>query len=115
MQYAKLGSTGLLVSRLSLGAMTFTKDNTDPRFAAYYKVNAKLADEMVGLARDHSINFFDTADGYSDGQSEELLGATLRHRRHEVVTLPRWGSVRAPGLWTRDSAAAISRSRWKKV
>ncbi len=48
MQYAKLGNSGLIVSRLAFGAMTFTAGNKD--MASIYKVGAQLADELVGRA-----------------------------------------------------------------
>src|SRR5215469_9082591 len=76
MQYTLLGNTGLTVSRLAFGAMTFTAGNKD--LGAVYKVGADLAGELVGRARDAGINFFDTADGYAGGESEALLGAALK-------------------------------------
>ena len=48
MQYTTLGNTGLVVSRLAFGAMTFTSGNQD--FATVYKVGAQLANELVGRA-----------------------------------------------------------------
>src|ERR1700736_3321982 len=58
MKYSALGSTGLIVSRLAFGAMTFTAGNKD--IGSIYKVGAKLADELVGRSLDAGINFFDT-------------------------------------------------------
>jgi aryl-alcohol dehydrogenase-like predicted oxidoreductase len=89
MQYARLGDSGLVVSRLAFGAMTFSKGNKD--IASIYKVGPALADELVGLALDRGVNFFDTADAYADGESEALLGAALRARRHEVVIATKVG------------------------
>ena len=63
MKYTTLGSTGLVVSRLAFGAMTFTQGNRN--IAAIYKVGAQLADELVGRALEAGVNFFDTADGYA--------------------------------------------------
>jgi aryl-alcohol dehydrogenase-like predicted oxidoreductase len=71
MQYALLGNTGLAVSRLAFGAMTFTQGNKN--LAAVYKVGAKLADELVGQALDAGVNLFDTADGYASGESRPCL------------------------------------------
>ncbi|HEY1076057.1 MAG TPA: aldo/keto reductase, partial [Fontimonas sp.] len=71
MQYATLGSTGLVVSRLGFGALTFTQGNQS--LSSVYKVGAGLADELVGKALDAGVNFFDTADVYADGESESLL------------------------------------------
>lgn len=89
MQYARLGDTGLIVSRLAFGAMTFTGGNRS--VGAIYKVGPELADELVGLALDAGINFFDTADAYAGGESETLLGAALKSRRHEVVIATKVG------------------------
>lgn len=89
MQYARLGDTGLIVSRLAFGAMTFTAGNRS--VGAIYKVGPELADELVGLALDAGINFFDTADAYANGESETLLGAALKARRHEVVIATKVG------------------------
>ena len=89
MQYQLLGQTGLIVSRLAFGAMTFTAGNKD--IGAVFKVGAKLAEELVGKALDAGVNFFDTADGYAGGESEQLLGAALKARRQEVVIATKVG------------------------
>lgn len=89
MQYSILGSTGLLVSRLAFGAMTFTAGNRD--LGAVYKVGAKAAGELVERALDAGINFFDTADAYAGGESESLLGAALKPHRERVVIATKVG------------------------
>jgi aryl-alcohol dehydrogenase-like predicted oxidoreductase len=96
MQYALLGNTGLTVSRLAFGAMTFTAGNK--AMGAIYKVGADLAGELVGRALDAGINFFDTADGYAGGESEALLGAALKSRRDEVVIATKVGFRTGPAL-----------------
>jgi aryl-alcohol dehydrogenase-like predicted oxidoreductase len=68
MQYTVLGNTGLVVSRLSFGAMTFTSGNKT--MGAIYKTEADDANAMVGRALDAGVNFFDTADAYAGGESE---------------------------------------------
>jgi aryl-alcohol dehydrogenase-like predicted oxidoreductase len=82
MKYRPLGSTGVYVSELCLGTMTFGG-------AGYWEVIGKQgqgdADEMVGRALDAGINFFDTADIYSFGEAEKLLGKALDKRRDKVV------------------------------
>jgi Predicted oxidoreductases (related to aryl-alcohol dehydrogenases) len=88
MQYNRLGNTGLVVSRLSFGAMTF---GNDPSVAAVYKVTQDDAHTMVNMALDAGINFFDTADGYSGGQSEIMLGKALAKRRQDVVIATKVG------------------------
>lgn len=96
MQYATLGNTGLAVSRLAFGSMTFTQGNKD--MAAVYKVGEKLADALVGQALDAGVNFFDTADGYANGESETLLGRAVRPRRDEVVIATKVGFRPSPAL-----------------
>ena len=82
MNYRQLGNSGLLVSELCLGAMSFGKQG-------YWEVVGGLGDaeaqRLVDIALDAGINFFDTADVYSYGQSEEILGRALKPRRREVV------------------------------
>src|SRR3954451_7108166 len=75
MRYTQLGNSGLTVSRLALGAMTFGQYS----FATFHaNVDQATADRMVGLALDAGVNLFDTAEGYGNGRSEEVLGAALR-------------------------------------
>jgi aryl-alcohol dehydrogenase-like predicted oxidoreductase len=96
MQYALLGNTGLTVSRLAFGAMTFTAGNKD--LGAVYKVGANLAGELVGRALEAGINFFDTADGYAGGESEAMLGAALKPHREQVVIATKVGFRTGPAL-----------------
>ena len=88
MKYTNLGNTGLIVSKLSFGAMTF---GSDPSITSIYKVNQDDAQKMVNASLDAGINFFDTADGYSAGQSEEMLGKTLAACRKDVVIATKVG------------------------
>jgi aryl-alcohol dehydrogenase-like predicted oxidoreductase len=86
MEYATLGNTGLLVSKLCLGTMTFG----DGRgiFKAIGAVGQAGADELVKTSIDGGINFFDTADNYTEGESEKILGQSLKNLnivRHDVV------------------------------
>src|ERR1700732_2085222 len=76
MEYATLGNTGLLVSKLCFGTMTFG----DGRglFKAISAVGQAGADELVKTAIDGGINFFDTADNYTEGESEKILGQSLK-------------------------------------
>ena len=83
MQYARLGDTGLIVSRLAFGAMTFGTGKGP--FAAVSKVGPELADQIIGKTLDAGMNFFNTADGYTGGQSEEMLGKALGSRRKDVA------------------------------
>ena len=77
-----LGNTGVRVSELCFGAMTFGGKSY---FANIGQVQEKEADELVNMAVDGGINFFDTADVYSEGLSEQLLGKALGPRRNNIV------------------------------
>ncbi|HET9130566.1 MAG TPA: aldo/keto reductase, partial [Terriglobia bacterium] len=96
MQYSKLGNTGLIVSRLAFGAMTFGV-GTGP-FAAVSKVDETNSATMIGMSLDAGINFFDTANGYSNGQSETMLGKHLGARRKEVVVATKVGFRTSPAF-----------------
>jgi len=75
MEYRRLGRSGLKVSVLCLGTMTFG-DRTDP----------EEAQRIVASAHDAGVNFIDTADAYVNGQSERIAGAAVRaHRRHWIL------------------------------
>lgn len=81
MKYNTLGRTGLKVSRLALGCMTFGS----PDWARWVLGEAE-AKPIIARALELGINFFDTADMYSRGASEEILGAVLRDvPRHRLV------------------------------
>lgn len=90
MQYSILGNTGLPVSRLGFGALTFSQNAHG--LPSVYKVGAALADQLVGRALDAGVNFFDTADVYAAGESESLLGAALKPHRDKVVITTKVGN-----------------------
>jgi aryl-alcohol dehydrogenase-like predicted oxidoreductase len=73
----KFGNTGLVVSELCLGAMTF--GGSEGIWAQIASLGQAKADELVKAAVDGGVNFFDTADVYSGGRSEEILGQSLRN------------------------------------
>ncbi len=77
MQYKTLGNTGLLVSRLCMGTMTFHGGSA--RFKVMGQVDQQGVDEMVSTCLKSGINFFDTADVYSEGESEKALGASFKN------------------------------------
>lgn len=74
MQFNLLGKTGLYVSQLCLGTMTFGGKGF---WEVVGKLGAKEVEGIVGTALDGGVNFIDTADVYSEGESEKLLGAAL--------------------------------------
>jgi aryl-alcohol dehydrogenase-like predicted oxidoreductase len=88
MQYTRLGNTGLIVSRLSFGAMTFGSYHSIP---AIFKVDQENARAMLEKSLEVGVNFFDTADTYAGGQSETILGETLRPRRQDLVIATKVG------------------------
>jgi 1-deoxyxylulose-5-phosphate synthase len=84
MQYTSLGPTGLTVSRICLGCMTY---GVPDRGAHPWTLNEELSRPLLRQAVDAGINFFDTANNYSDGTSEEIVGRALKDfaRRDEIV------------------------------
>jgi len=87
MRYNNLGRTGLLVSELCLGTMTFGGGD-EGIWGKIGRLEQDEADALVTAAIDGGINFIDTANIYSDGRSEEILGQSLRNlgiARNEVV------------------------------
>lgn len=83
MQYHQLGNTGVFVSRLCLGAMTF--GGSGSIFAVIGGLPQPDVDRLVGNSLDGGINFIDTANVYSAGESETMLGKALGARRKDVV------------------------------
>jgi aryl-alcohol dehydrogenase-like predicted oxidoreductase len=94
MQYKTLGNTGLLVSKLCFGAMTFSSGKGF--FKAVGSVDQAGADEMVKASIDGGINFFDTADVYSEGESEKTLGQSFKN-----LNIPRKDVVIATKVFAR--------------
>ncbi len=86
MQYESLGRSGLKVSRLCMGTMTFG-DQADEQESV----------RMVNRALDEGINFFDTADLYNNGAAEEVLGKALQGKRDEVVVATKVFNPMGPG------------------
>jgi len=79
MKYRRLGNTGLIVSEVALGSMQFGKGMN------MGGLDQKATTEMVKFALDRGINFIDTADVYSGGESETLLGNALKGIREDIV------------------------------
>jgi aryl-alcohol dehydrogenase-like predicted oxidoreductase len=96
MLYAPLGASGLIVSRLALGCLTFGAKGGEA--SILYKVDQTEATRIVARALEAGINFFDTSDFYADGTSEEFLGAALKGRRHEAVISSKVGFRVGPNL-----------------
>jgi aryl-alcohol dehydrogenase-like predicted oxidoreductase len=92
MKYRSLGNTGVFVSELCLGAMTFGS-----QWAMIGALGQKDADALVHRSLDAGVNFFDTADVYSTGESEEILGRSLKGRRQDVVVATKVRGRMGPG------------------
>jgi aryl-alcohol dehydrogenase-like predicted oxidoreductase len=86
MEYRRLGRTGLKVSEICLGTMTFG-----------HGTDAEEARRITSDALDAGVTFFDTADGYSDGESEIMLGRALGGRRRDVVIATKVFNPMGPG------------------
>jgi aryl-alcohol dehydrogenase-like predicted oxidoreductase len=96
MRYVKLGSTGLDVSRLCLGCMTFG----DPARGTHsWTLDEEASRPILRKAIEAGINFFDTANVYSEGSSEEIVGRAVRDfaRRDEVVIATKVSGPMRPG------------------
>jgi aryl-alcohol dehydrogenase-like predicted oxidoreductase len=98
MKYATLGNTGLLVSKLCFGTMTFGDGRG--MFKAIGAQGQAEADALVKASMDAGINFFDTADVYTEGESEKILGQSLTNlniaRKDIVLATKVYGRV-GPG------------------
>jgi len=85
MQYRRLGKSGLQVSELSFGSwVSFSK-----------QINDKVADELMGIAYDNGVNFFDNAEVYALGESEKMMGRVLKKKK-----------------WDRTSYVVSSKAFW---
>ena len=104
MEYRRLGASGLKVPALSFGAGTF--GGSGPLFSHWGTSDAEEARRLVDVCLEAGVNLFDTADVYSNGASEEVLGEAIKGRRDQVListktSLPMgdgpadWGSSRS--------------------
>ncbi|HEY1077892.1 MAG TPA: aldo/keto reductase [Fontimonas sp.] len=83
MEYRQLGRSGLKVPVLSLGTGTF--GGRGEMFQRWGNSDVREATRLVDICLEHGLNFFDTADIYSDGVSEEVLGQAIKGRRSELL------------------------------
>lgn len=105
MEYRQLGDSGLRVSVLSFGAGTF--GGSGPLFGAWGNSDVEEARRLVDICLEAGVNLFDTADVYSDGASERVLGQAIKGRRDQVLISTKTGlpTGDGPGDW------GVSRSR----
>jgi len=104
MNYSYLGSTGIQVSQLCMGTMTFGNEADKSESAAMFK-----------RCRDAGINFFDCANVYSQGIAEEILGELMRNCRDElIITTKAWGKmgddINSQGSSRRNIIASVEAS-----
>lgn len=83
MKYHFLGNSGLKVSELGFGAGTL--GGQGQIFSAWGQASQSEANQMIQAALDAGINYFDTADVYSDGESERMLGKALASKRRQAI------------------------------
>ena len=83
MEYRFLGNSGFKVPALGFGAGTF--GGKGPLFSAWGNTDEREARRLLDVCLDAGINLFDTADVYSDGASESILGAAIKERRNRVI------------------------------
>ena len=95
MQYKRLGKTGLKVSRFCLGTLTFGDETSE-----------QTAQAIVDTCWEAGVNFFDTADSYAGGRSEEILGRILKERRQQAVIATKVYTPTGPGPNERGSSRA---------
>jgi aryl-alcohol dehydrogenase-like predicted oxidoreductase len=94
MEYRLLGRSGLKVSVFSFGAMTFGGAG---RFASVGETKGAEAKRQIDMCLDAGVNLFDTADMYSEGQSEEVLAEALGARRPQVLIATKFFGQTGPG------------------
>jgi len=104
-EYRLLGNSGFKVPALGFGAGTF--GGKGPLFAAWGDAGVAQARRMVDVCLDAGVTLFDTADVYSDGASEEILGAAVQGRRDQVILSTK------TGLRLGDGPNDAGASRWR--
>lgn len=105
MEYRNLGNSGLRVSPFCFGTMTFGESPWK-----LGGVDQTTATKMVDMVQEAGVNFIDTADIYSNGQSEEMLGAAVQGRRHEFVIATKAHGRMGPGPNDRGTSRLHLRS-----
>ena len=95
MEYRQLGASGLMVPALTLGTGTFGGGNEF--FKAWGATDVAEARRLVDICLEAGLNMFDSADGYSNGLAEEILGQAIKGRRGEVLVSTKGTFRRGPG------------------
>ena len=116
MRYNRLGQSGLFVSELCLGTMTF--GGSDDMWGQIGQLGQDAADEIVKAAVDGGINFIDTANVYASGRSEEILGQSIRNlglNREELVIATKVHGQMGEGPNARGASRAHILDQAKKL
>jgi aryl-alcohol dehydrogenase-like predicted oxidoreductase len=95
MEYRKLGGSGFMVPALTFGTGTFGGGNEF--FKAWGASDVKEATRLVDICLEAGLNMFDSADGYSNGMSEEILGQAIKGRRNDLIISTKGSFRRGPG------------------
>ena len=95
MEYRKLGASGFMVPALTFGTGTFGGGNEF--FKAWGSSDVAEARRLVDICLEAGLNMFDTADAYSNGLAEEILGQAIKGRRDQVILSTKGGFRRGPG------------------
>jgi len=108
MEYRNLGKSGLKVPVLSFGAGTF--GGSGPLFGAWGSTDVEEASRLVDICLEAGVTLFDTADVYSDGASEEVLGKAIKGRRDRVLVSTKAGlpTGSGPNDWGTSRARLIA-------
>lgn len=113
MEHRRLGKSGLRVPALSFGTATF--GGTNDFFKAWGSTDAGGAARLIDVCLDHGVSLFDTADVYSDGASEQILGAAIKGKRERLllstkVTFPTGEGANDFGSSRQHLIAAVEKS-----
>lgn len=95
MEYRNLGASGLRVPVLSFGTSTF--GGRGKFFSAWGDTDVNAARRLLDICLERGVNLFDSADVYSDGAAEEILGAALKGRRQDAIIATKMGLATGPG------------------
>ncbi len=112
MEYRQLGASGFRVPVLTLGTGTFGGGNEF--FKAWGASDVAEARRLVDVCLEAGVTMFDSADGYSNGMAEEILGQAIKGRRDQVIVSTKGTFMRGPG--PNDGARATTCAvRWTRA
>lgn len=112
MEYRRLGASGFKVPVLSLGTGTFGGGNE--LFKAWGATDVAEASRLIDICLDAGLNMFDSADIYSQGMAEEILGAAIKGRRDKIIISTK-GTFRAAKARTTRAPRAITSPKPSKA